>query len=77
MTLDVNVPKKVLRKTEFKEVVNVKGDPCKNIITDPEEWDNVLFLGNDPGYGDVFKAWDNGGNHFILYFGEKGDEFND
>ena len=44
----------------------------------PDKFDNVLFLGNDFDYGDVFKAWDNESpNSFWIFFGEKGDEFND
>ena len=48
---------------------------CRN--EEPDEWDNVLYLGNDGDYGDVFKAWNSNSSHFMIYFGEKGDEFND
>lgn len=45
---------------------------------DPKSYDNVLFLGHDINYGDLFKAWDDGNEEdFCLYFGVKGDEFND
>jgi len=44
----------------------------------PDNFDNVLFLGNDGDYGDVFKAWNNESPEaFWIFFGEKGDEFND
>ena len=42
---------------------------------EPKDWDNVLYLGYDRHYGDVFKAWDDVDDDFMLYFGKKGDEF--
>ena len=42
----------------------------------PENYDNVLHIGKDVDYGDVFKVWNNSNpNDFIIFFGEKGDEF--
>lgn len=43
----------------------------------PNSWNNVLWIGYDEIYGDVFKCWDNNSNNFNLFFGIKGDEFND
>ena len=39
-----------------------------------DKFDNVLHIGHNPFYGDVFKCW-NDGKSFTLYFGDKGDEF--
>lgn len=74
MTLNGNL-KTINKETIFTKVL----EPDFRIDEDclqPEDWDNVLYLGYDTGYGDVFKAWDNEDeNSFTLYFGEKGDEF--
>ncbi len=43
----------------------------------PTEWDNVMWLGYDTQDGDVFKAWNDNKNKFTIYFGTKGDEFDD
>ena len=40
------------------------------------EYKNVMHLGYDNIYKDVFKAWDNNPNNFTLFFGTKGNEFN-
>lgn len=52
------------------------------LVTDVEEtdisptyWNNVLWIGKDEDYGDVFKCWDNDPTVFTLFFGTKGDEF--
>ena len=56
----------------------VMSDDVTKATAQPSEFDNVLFLGNDYSYGDVFKAWNNGEeNDYCLYFGTKGDEFDD
>lgn len=41
----------------------------------PSIFDNVLYIGRDENYGDVFKAWNDDEIGFALYFGTKGDEF--
>lgn len=42
----------------------------------PYNYDNVLYLGHDNCYGDVFKVWNNEDNgDFTIVFGVKGDEF--
>jgi len=45
----------------------------------PNKMDEVLFLGNDEDYGDVFLAYADAEDksEFAIYFGEKGTEFND
>lgn len=68
--------KKTVKKTVFKTLLD---DSFKivNASVQPENYSNVLFLGHDESYGDLFKAWDDDKNYFAIYFGEKGDEFND
>ena len=41
----------------------------------PKQYKNVLHIGHDEGYGDVFKAWGDHENEFTIHFGTKGDEF--
>ena len=43
--------------------------------TTPCDYDNVLHIGFDTKYGDVFKCWDDDSGEFSLYFGIKGNEF--
>jgi len=64
------------KKTVFKTLL----DGSFKIVDaseQPENYSNVLFLGHDESYGDLFKAWNDDKNNFAIYFGEKGDEFND
>lgn len=63
------------KKTVFREIVST--DAIKETTTQPKEYDNVKFLWKDEEYGDVFVAWDNGyEENRAIFFGEKGDEFN-
>ena len=42
----------------------------------PSTYDNVLHIGYDDEYGDVFKCWDDDWDStFVLFLGVKGDEF--
>jgi hypothetical protein len=44
----------------------------------PSDFKNVLFLGHSNCYAkDLFMAWDNNREDFVLYLGVKGDEFKD
>ncbi len=62
------------RKTIFKKRVCL--DSIDNVISStPDNYDNIVYLGNDVVYGDVFKAFDNGSNNFTIFFGDKGFEF--
>ena len=75
MTLDKK-EKPEAKKTVFEKCVDTKLN-VSDERTFASEFDNVVFLGNDVHYGDVFKAWNNGQEHdFIIYFGVKGSEFN-
>lgn len=42
-----------------------------------EDFTEVLYLGHDSEYGDVFQAWGRTPNEFIILFGDKGDYFQD
>lgn len=77
MTKFTTIEKKVKeRKTIFKKFVS--SDFKISTTNDkPTDFDNVLHIGNDECYGDVFKTWDNGAeNDFTIYFGKAGNEFN-
>lgn len=74
ITLNGN-SKPINKKTVFTKVLQHDFSVDEDCLQ-PEDWENVLYLGHDMDYGDVFKVWDNGGeDNFALYFGEKGDEF--
>lgn len=61
-------------KTIFKKYIDSDFTIKEGAIL-PSDWDNVMFIGHDVIYGDVFKAWDDDKNSFTIYFGKKGDEF--
>ena len=65
---------KARRKTDFKKLVRDDYSICKS-SKNPEDFQIVEYIGYDNDYGDVFKAII--GNRFTIYFGNKGDEFND
>ena len=63
------------KKTIFTKFVNSDLEIVE-VSTAPETWGNVLHIGFDRRYGDVFKVWDdNSERDFVIVFGEKGDEF--
>ncbi len=45
-------------------------------VNQPYEYENVMFIRHDEDYGDVFIAWDDNPNDFMIFFGTAGDEFN-
>lgn len=63
------------KKTIFLKLVCKDGIGANMQSCSPKDYDNVMFLGHDPAYGDVFKAWNEGELSFFIYFGIKGDEF--
>ena len=76
MTLENNEPKEkkktVFNKILLHEVRDLRTNPV------PSDYDKVLYLGNHEMQGDMFKAWrDNNPSSFVIFFGEKGDEFDD
>lgn len=40
----------------------------------PNNYSNILHIGFDYQYGDVFKCWNDNPNDFTITFGVKGDE---
>lgn len=81
MTLDNMSKQPAIKRTVFTHVLNIRGINNNEIYNSetedtPGQWNNVLLIGSDETYGDVFKCWDDGGeNNFTIYFGVKGDEF--
>ena len=72
MTLDSQNSEK--KETVFTHCVNseLKID---TFSLQPKNFLNVLHIGYDETYGDVFKAWGDHENMFTICFGTKGDEF--
>lgn len=68
----VKTPKQTVFKKYLAEDMvvkdNTEGTPVR-------EWEVIEFIGRDRTYGDVFKAYISDPNDFVLFFGEKGDEF--
>ena len=64
------------KKTVFTKAV-MKNLTINGTISQPDDFDNILHIGFDKYYGDVFKCWCNKDNvnEFIIYFGTAGDEF--
>ena len=72
--MTLNSEKQEPKKTVFEKQV----DWCLTIDTTlcrPDEFKNVLHIGKDNNYGDVFKAWNDNENDFYIFFGTAGDEF--
>ena len=73
MTIESN-PRK---STQFKSYLDISPDGLmvRSVTTaSPDQWDNVMFIGHDRRFGDVFKCWDNDCDDFAIFFGTKGDE---
>ncbi len=76
LTLDNLTSNNQPKQTKFTHYIDSDKMVEKALNRSPNYWDNVLFIGHDKCYGDVFKCWDNGyEDNFIIFFGEKGDEF--
>lgn len=73
MSLDDKV--KESKKTIFTKTVQSTDVIIVDCYT-PEGYKNVLHIGYDKCYGDVFKCWNDNINYFNLHFGIKGEEFN-
>lgn len=63
------------KKTRFTKFITTEG-VVTSLFT-PTNFINVIHIGSDCSYGDVFVAYDNDPNNFRLFFGEAGDEFKD
>jgi hypothetical protein len=72
MTLDGQKSEK--KETVFTHYVNGNMDIIEATLN-PKNYENVLHIGYDNFYKDVFKVWNNKENEFKIYFGKKGDEF--
>ena len=72
------VPKVVKKKrTVFTGFIDSDKTYSEQHLSNSHDHEVVIFLGYDECYGDVFKAYDDDLNNFTLYFGIKGDEFED
>ena len=69
---------KIFKETIFTHYIISGLTVCEGPTCTVNNFENVLHIGYDKRYGDVFKCWDNDDipNNFTIYFGTKGDEFN-
>lgn len=76
MTKILTINSEPKRKTVFTKILNYAFE-VKDSENSPDSFDNVIFIGHDRCYGDVFKAYDDGDEEdFTLFFGVAGNEFN-
>ena len=72
--MTLNSEKQEPKKTVFKKYIG-----ADMVFNDsswrPDQFENVLYIGRDKAYGDVFKVWDDDENDFLIFFGTAGDEF--
>ena len=66
----------IVAETVFTHLIDRNINISEKPIFQPRSFENVLHLGCDINYKDVFKCWDSNPNKFTIYFGTKGDEFN-
>lgn len=64
------------KRTTFHSCVNSELNNERACIS-PKDYKNVVYIGNDISYGDVFIAYNDDPTVFTIYFGEAGDEFKD
>lgn len=64
------------KKTVFTKAVSKDLTGIVDTSAKPEDFENVLHIGYDSKYGDVFKCWNIHEHIFLIFFGTKGDEFN-
>lgn len=67
-----------IAKPERKKTVFYKFVSTSCIETaeyQPNDYHNVMFLWHDEDYGDVFIAWYDNPSNRTIFFGTKGDEF--
>ena len=62
------------KETVFKNIINTEFEIVDTMLT-PRNFDNVLHIGKDMYYGDVFKCWHSKSDVFYIIFGTAGDEF--
>ena len=72
--MTLNSQKSEKKETVFTHYVNGRLEIVEGGV-EVKNFKNVLHIGCDDAYGDVFKAWDEKENQFTIAFGTKGDEF--
>jgi len=61
-------------KTVFERIVYKDATTDRFNELAPKDFTDVMFLGHDTSYGDVFKIWNKDPENFIIVFGKKGNE---
>ena len=72
--MTLNSEKQEPKKTVFEKQITASFEII-NKKEYPDKYKNVLHLGKDKYYGDVFKVWNDDKNDFLICFGTAGDEF--
>ena len=72
--MTLNGQKSEKKETVFTHCVNGNLKIVKSSY-EPKNYDNVLYIGYDTVYKDVFKAWNDDENSFTIFFGKAGGEF--
>ena len=73
INLSTNQSVKEQQKTVFKSFVATTR--IEVAIQQPVNYKNIIHIGKDVAYGDVFIAYDDNPTNFRIYFGKAGDEF--
>ena len=75
--IDRTKQKDCFKKTIFKKVLE-SDLSCSDTNDSVDDYELVEFIGHDVAYRDIFKAFPSESvkNNFTLFFGVKGDEFN-
>ena len=73
--MTLNSQKSEKKETVFMYCVNSSLKIVEVSRLKPKNYENVLHIGYDNNYKDVFKAWNDKEHEFTIYFGTKGDEF--
>ena len=66
----------IVAETVFTHYINKNMEIKSKPSYQATYYENVLHIGCDKDYTDVFKCWNKDPNCFVIYFGTKGDEFN-
>jgi hypothetical protein len=72
--INEKIEENTFRNTKLKKLVDTNMKVVDTVFTEPKDFKELIFLGNDKSYGDTFLGIKQNDEIWIL-FGEKGDEF--
>lgn len=73
INLPTNQSVKEQQKTVFKSFVGTTR--IEVALKHPVDYENIIHIGKDVAYGDVFIAYNDNPTSFRIYFGKAGNEF--